>query len=185
MPSALSRIAVVAPVVSALHVSACGDPPPCDGIKVGDRFAITVIDTYVAPGYGKPYDAGLPEVCGFGMDVFQGQTLVATVTENEPTPGGLCMAATVRFEPFTGWTWTLNNHQSGSTQFILSGEYDATNGVCTGWLQVTFKVSNGADPFAPSVPGKTPNVVMNRMFSGAEAGCPRCSGDFVVNLKRL
>lgn len=37
-----------------------GAPPTCFGLKVGNRIAITVVDTYVDPPYVSSYDSGTP-----------------------------------------------------------------------------------------------------------------------------
>jgi hypothetical protein len=172
--------------IVVIGVVACGNPPPCYGVHVGDRFAITVVDTYSEPVGRESYDAGRADICGFGFDVSQGEVLTATDAENIPTSDGACTGPIARFAPFGSWTWTLEGTQTSGSQFILAGEYSATNGVCAGHAQVTLTVSSGANPFAPSAPGQTPNVYMTRSFGGSGPGCPTsCVGSFVVNLMRL
>jgi hypothetical protein len=174
-------------VVAGLSASACwGDSSPCFGVTVGDRIAVTVVDTFV--GALGPYDSGRAGVCGFGLDVTQGLVLQATVVSNPPNPRNSCHVGIARYQPFAGWTWTLSVDLSspGVPPSVLVGEYAATNGTCTGLVQVDISVVRGTDPFAPSTPGQPPNVVMSRdYFSGGGPGCPAsCVGEFVVNLQR-
>jgi hypothetical protein len=170
-------------VAAVLAGPSCKDPPLCFGLQVGDRVAITLVDTYEVPGTGNvSYDAGNMDACGFGFDLSQGQELVATDVNNMLGSDDSCQSAIAQFEPFDGWTWTLSGNQSTAARLLFAGEYDATNGTCTGHVQVNLTVAPGADPFAASVPGQPPNVYLSRSFSGCQKAC---SGSFLVNLKRL
>jgi hypothetical protein len=169
--------------------------PTCFGLKVGDQIAVTVVDTYMNPEHIS-YEAGNPEVCGFGFDVSRGSVLHATVAMVFPGVDITCGAAIADFEPFGGWTWTLEpglstggaSAISGDPRFLF-GNYEATHGTCSGQTNLGFDVSAGANPFTPSVAGQTPNVVMTRGFGASKPGtaaCPaECGGDFVVNLQKL
>jgi hypothetical protein len=168
--------------------------PTCYGLKVDDRIAVTIVDTYVNPDYIS-YDAGNPEVCGFGFDVSRGSVLHATVAMVFPGVDITCGAAIADFEPFEGWTWTLEpelstggaSSISGDPNFLL-GQYEATHGACTGQTSLALSVTGAANPFAPSDAGQPPNVVMTRGFRASKSGtgCPiECGGDFVVNLQKL
>jgi hypothetical protein len=146
---------------------------------------VTVVDTFV--GALGPYDSGRTDVCGFGLDVTQGLILQATVVGNAANPRNSCKVGFAQYQPFAGWTWTLSADQSpGFPPSVLVGEYVATNGTCTGQVQVDIDVVQGTDAFAQSIPGQPPNVVMTRTwFSGGGPGCPAsCAGEFVVNLQK-
>ncbi len=60
-----------------------------------------------------------------------------------------------------------------------------SDGSCSGSLQLVFSV-HGRTPFAASVQGTAPNVVLTRDFFGTgSASCPAsCIGNFVVNLQK-
>ena len=126
-------------------------------------------------------------VQGIGLAYAAGLNLYAAVAvtglavrfgwiENYPTT----------IEPFGAWKWTLHGAQTGNSD-DLGGQYEASNGVCSGVVLLELRVTSGANPFAPSVPGQVPNVIMNRgWLSGSGPGCPTsCGGSFLVNLKRL
>jgi hypothetical protein len=172
--------------IAVFSVSACGsDSSPCFGVTVGDRIAVTVVDTFV--GELGPYDSGRADVCGFGLDVTKGLVLQATVVSNRPNPRNSCKVGIAQYQPFSGWTWALSANQTpGFPPSVLVGEYVATSGACTGQVQVDIDVVEGTDAFAPSMPGEPPNVVMARSwFSGGGPGCPAsCAGEFVVNLRK-
>jgi|CZKU01.1.fsa_nt_gi hypothetical protein len=183
--SAARALATAAFAISA-GASGCGEPPLCYGVKVGDRIAITVVDTYAVPGDHTSYDAGRSDICGFGFDISKGQVLVITVVQNVLDGTGACRGAIARFEPFGAWTWTLGSVEGTNAADILNGEYITSDGMCTGQVDVSLVVQPGSDPFATSLPGRPPNVYLYRSFSGAAAMCHKdCSGSFVVNLKRL
>jgi hypothetical protein len=171
----------------SLPLGAACSSPPCFGLKVGDQFAITVVDTIASPGLS--YDAGRADVCGFGLDFSPGEVIIATDVATMVDSDGFCKTARASLAPAGGWTWTPvpGPIGSGSSDF-LAGRYRATNGVCTGGVDIYLDVTSGADPLAPSVPGQVPNVVMSRRFvgSGSGPGCPGvCSGRFVVNVRKI
>jgi hypothetical protein len=153
---------------------------------VGDQIAIAVVDTYVDGAAGiSSYDSGMSDVCGFGFDLSQGAVLQATVVGRAENPPDACYAGVAKIAPFGGWTWTLTGNGSGPPLSALVGSYAATNGTCTGTVDISLDVA-AANPFIPTGPGETPNVIMSRSFSGSGApGCPTaCTGEFVVNLQK-
>jgi hypothetical protein len=176
-------------LVALAGAPACqGNPPPCFGINVGDKIAITVVDTLVVPADNiDSYDSGMSGICGFGLDLSQGSVLQATVTATVDDGSlGSCAVGVAQYQPFSGWTWTLSqNIAAAAFPYLLVGEYSATNGTCSGTVNVTLRDTEGVSPFDPSIPGQPPNVILNRSFSGGGPGCPtECQGDFVVNLQR-
>jgi len=185
----LEGLRTLAYVLAVVGGSACGgSPPPCFGVAVGDRIAVTVVEAAVDPGEViYSYDSGAPDICGFGLDISQGLVLQAKIVGSTDGFPGSCGVAIPQFEPFSGWTWTVAaTRETGAAPLILIGEYVATNGTCSGTTLVSFQVTDGADPFATYVPGQTPNVAMGRSFFGGGPGCPtQCRGDFVVNLQKL
>ena len=177
----------------ALGACTIGPPPPCFGLGVGSRVAITVVDAYTGNA-AYPQSAAVPHMsaCEFGLDLTQGEVLEATV-ESNPNSGGSCSAGVPSFAPSGGWTWTLQPGGGGlDSPTILEGEYAASNGPCSGstgfHLRTHFPLG---DIFAASARGQLPPAILERDFypdkaDASPAGCPAgCSGDFVVNLSRL
>ena len=164
----------IASGVALIVGSACGGSKPCYDVQPGDRIAVTVVDVDsfdIPAGKPNPYDSGSPGTCGFGFDVSKGQVLVAKDIRNV-SANGACLGPIAEFEPFGEWTWTLpaeNLNTDTAPQDILAGSYDATNGKCSGSVEVSVSVSSGADPFAPFVPGQSPNVVLARRPHGSLA----------------
>lgn len=177
------RAGLIASAMALVLAPGCeGTEPTCFGLKVDDRIAITVVETYAEPDQ-------LDE-CGFGFDISPGLVLHATVVNALLALPDTCRAAIPTYEPFGGWTLMLSPDQGGqSYPDILFGQYEESNGTCAGQTQIALQVTENANPFAPSVQGQTPNVVMDREFSRSTAsmpGCPAsCFGEFVVNLQKL
>jgi|SRR5580658_3408066 hypothetical protein len=184
----MARSPGLAGLVALVSGAACsGNPPPCFGVAVGDKIAVTVLNAAVDPGEGiYSYDSGASDVCGFGFDLFQGLVLQATIVQSTDGFPGNCGVGIPQYGAFSGWTWTLSGAtETGAAPNILIGEYLATNGTCNGSVYVSLQVTDGANPFSPSVPGQVPNVVMGREWFGGGPGCPtECRGDFVVNLQK-
>jgi hypothetical protein len=180
---------IVASAILWGFLSNCSSPapPPCYGVHVGDKIAITIVDfydrqsTYLVLG---PYASF---TCGFGFDLVKGQELTATVVDSRADVNSdACTVGIIEIAPFQNWTWAPAAEAFGGSPDILVGEFRASNGSCQGALQITVVVT-GTDPFAPSVQGQIPNVIMGRAFNaGSGTNCPMsCVGDFVVNLKKL
>jgi hypothetical protein len=170
---------------AGLFTVSCSSPKPCLGVSVGDRLTVTVVDTDNYAGLN--YDAGLQDagpqaMCGFGLDVAKGETLMATAEAN--------VTDEVDVAPFNGWTWTLDTSmpQLANNTDLLNGNYRVSNGACIGTatIDVFLLSQGGGDPFATYVPGRSPTVLMQRVFTGSgAAGCPsRCSDYYIVNVKR-
>jgi hypothetical protein len=156
--------------------------PDCFGIRPGNRVAITVNGLQ-----GPPVS---PDACGFGFDMTQGLTLVATDLGNPDTSsleGSTCNAAYVAIDPFADWTWTTTGSPGGTAPTVLTGYFNVTNGTCTGTASLHVVAEDGL-PFAAADAGQGP-VVMERRFAAqgdGGAGCPSvCSDAFLVTLQRL
>jgi hypothetical protein len=166
--------------------AACGSTPDCFDIHPGDRVAITVNDLDYTPTTA-PSGA-----CGFGFDITQGLTLVATDLENPDTSsleGSTCNPAGVAIEPFGAWTWSATGPLvGGSDPIVVAGSFKATDGTCSGNVSMEV-VTQSVQPFAAADAGQGPNVMMERTFNtqgDGSAGCPSiCSDTFSVTLKRL
>ena len=185
-----SRVAwpCAAGLLAVLGAGCDSKQSPCFDVKVGDRIAVTVVGIHTPPG--TPPVSGDPTECGFGLDVYPGLVLEATVVQSSGFTFS-CAVPIPEYAPFDGGSWTLSDAQdpAGSPD-ILNGNYEETAGACSGAAQVTVTVSEGADPFAPTEAGAPPNVTLIRRFNGAAdaaPGCPTvsCLGQFVVNLARL
>lgn len=162
-----------------------GNVPPCFGVHAGDTIAVTVVDSYDGNSnyvqVGPVYDH-----CDFGFDLTKGQVLQTTVVGTAATDD-VCTVGMITVAPFANWTWTTTHTAPGSNPQILVGDAHAStnDGSCSGSLQLVFTVL-GKDPFASSVQGMVPNVVLTRDFFGvSSATCPAsCIGSFVVNLQK-
>ena len=185
---AVCRNATMAGVASAFFLAgvtgACTSKlANCFDIQPGNRIAITV--------NGLPSAPFSSDECGFGFDMTQGLTLVAVDLGNPDTSSASdssCNAAAVAIEPFADWTWTATSWlQPGSAPTVLSGDFNASNGTCTGTTQIEIVAEDG-QPFAAADAGQGP-VVMQRLFiaqGDGGAGCPsRCSDAYLVTLRRL
>ena len=187
-----AALAVIASVALALS---CHQPGPCYGLGPGTRIGITFVDYYSGnPAYsqgdppataaGSAGPTGAP--CDFfGFDVIKGETVEATVV-SDPSTDEFCSSGLASFSHVANWTWS-HGYSSGLSGMILEGIYEATNGPCTGSVDVILEPRQAAtDIFAPAVPPNA-NAVLRREYGGAGAAtCPSlCGGDFVVNLSRL
>jgi hypothetical protein len=154
----------------------------CFGIQPGNRIAITVNSLQ-----GPPFSSS---ACGFGFDITQGLTLIATDLGNPDTSsleGSTCNAAYVAIDPFAEWSWTTTGSPGGTAPTVLTGYLNATNGTCAGSASIHVVAEDGL-PFAAADSGQGP-VVMERRFAAqgdGGAGCPSvCSDTFLVTLQRL
>lgn len=159
---------------------------------MGDKVAVTIVDAYDgSSNYIQVFPFNL--TCEFGVDLVQGQVLQATVVDS--TNNGIddrCNTGIATIAPFSNptgnWTWNPAGQQSaGPGSEILAGSYRADNGSCQASVGIDLTVY-GKDPFAPSVQGHVPNVILKRFLIGSGSGpsCPmQCAGNFVVNLKKL
>lgn len=165
-------------------MGACiGKIPNCFGIQPGNHIAITINGLQ-----GPPFSS---DACGFGFDMTQGLTLVASDLSNPDTsslPDSTCNAAAVAIEPFADWTWTATGSlPAGTDPTVLSGDFNASNGTCAGTAAIEIVADDG-QPFAEPDAGQRP-VVMQRLFvaqGDGGTGCPsRCSDAYLVSLQRL
>ena len=131
--------------------------------------------------------------CELGVDVSDGETIAATVTDFGAGPDTGCATAVPAYGPVGDWTWQLRPNQMPPEAFLF-GVYTATRSSCVGTVQV--RLSSDNMPFAASVEGEAPHLIMERDFA-ADANnpdCPSvptamvdaagnlsCSGYFVVN----
>ena len=185
--SAIVRWALTAWLIVLAGCSSSANSP-CFGIAVGDHLSLEFVDTYDVNSmmqWSGPESS--TATCGFGFDVERGQTLDATIADSWSGEDAGCRVAAPVFNAFSGWTWTKQSNGAASPfgGVLLQGNYSASRGTCSGSMALVAKVANGADPFAPSVPGSIPNVVLSRVFTGpGTADCETCFGYFVVNVRR-
>ena len=167
----------------------CGSTDsPCYGVAVGNHLSLELVDTYdVNSEMQWAGFTGSTATCGFGFDVARGQVLEATIASSFTGDNAGCRVGSPDFPDFSDWDWARKTNVAmepfGGT--LLQGSYSATRGACNGDLELIARVTDGADPFAPSVPGSVPNVILSRVFTGpGTADCGTCFGYFVVNVQR-
>ena len=168
--SFLLRRLALAGVLGVVVTCSCSNDP-CDGLKIGDQIAITVVKAAYADGgegyYNNYYN------CNFGFDVAQGQVLQGAVV-NESSQGQFCGGSTVTIAPFGTWSWTLTS-TAATPDYLIAGTYTASSGSCSG--TVTLSILGYGSPldmvrdFEPTGPGTSE--------------CHSCVGDFTVSIQKL
>jgi hypothetical protein len=138
-----------------------GDDGPClDGMKVGDRYTISV-------------GAARPDIltCPPNFDLVQGTRLVATVTRLE-SDGDKCADGIIEIAPLGAWSWVPNPEASESDggRGLVAG-FLATNGTCTGRVGIAVVGNQLGRRWVPE---------------DSSGGCPEnCYDTFVASVEKL
>jgi hypothetical protein len=148
------------------------DLVPCFSLKAGDQIALSIVEPYDANSH-YTFVGGLnvpAYPCELGVDVSDGETIAATVTDFGAGPDTGCATAVPAYGPVGDWIWQLRPDQMPPEAFLF-GVYTATRSSCVGTVQV--RLSSDNMPFAASVEGQVPHLIMERDFA-ADANNPDC-----------
>jgi hypothetical protein len=179
-------------VAIALLVSAgaCGPPPHCLGLEVGDTVSVSLIEPCNEHSqFSCSSSTTAPTTCNGDVGFMNGETFTATLTEFLGTDYSCSGGAAASFT--TGnWTWTVDPDLQAGEAGPLEGIYQGTNGACMARLQLTIRVRGGKLPSGPAVAGQpAPAVVTFGVMTGASAGdptCPQsCYGDMAATVAKL
>jgi hypothetical protein len=153
----------------------CKGEQPCDGFAVGNRFAITIVDSEEAP----PRTSGQP--CGTTFDLTMGQVLQATVVDSVDSLG-FCYQGIATYAPFGKWTWSLTDGGPDPPAGAdLVGNYKASNGTCSGQVKADLEPSGGPTAWAFS----RAFVPAPYLADAGLPGCPTmCWGTFAASVQR-
>jgi len=164
----------LASAVSVVSLCGCaGEPEPCPGVSVGNRYELVVGEAELA----RPAEQKCLDDWGFAA----GTLFQAEIVRAGTGDGNGCRSGIPEVSGNSGWNLQLNSQQYVAGGLLLEGVYVISNDNCRGsaWLSAGC-FDNCQYSAAPCACRLTVNL------SGSEPGCPPiCNVTAAVTVSRL